>query len=325
MLCSLAVGSREGHLPSLVLSLFFCKMEQIVITLRDDVRQGRGAGPGTGKASRSPQTLLANVLVSLLWVHLLSRPTGPVPDLPWRQQGAGATVAGSSGRSLRRSQLFQPACALPHYSHFPNPHDLGSLPAGVGLPARVFSLPKGADLWFPLRVTSGREGLAPREGGEMTQLFPQPCGAGSTVHSSMGAPGKGPARRPRCRGRLSGLVLLGASLAWPALPPQLSPLSFHSVPQQLPLPIPGPHSQLLFLLSFHIRHLGAPNLFPSSLLPCSEGSRGGMPPGWVAGCHMEDRRGSDLSRGSKWVGGLSELLDVPWASPRVLRERPWPG
>nr|XP_008530240.1 PREDICTED: POU domain, class 2, transcription factor 2 isoform X4 [Equus przewalskii] len=51
-----------------------------------------------------------------------------------------------------------------------------------------FPFRRGRTLWFPPWVTSGREGLAPREGGEMTQLFPQPCGAGSMVHSSMGAP-----------------------------------------------------------------------------------------------------------------------------------------
>lgn len=117
----------------------------------------------------------------------------------------------------------------------------------------------------------------------MAQSSPQPCGAGSMVHSSMGAPGKGPQhwqhRWARPAGRLR---------ARPAPPLQLSPLPFDSVPQQLPpLPILGSHLQLLFPLPFHISTGrggwgGAGGLPTSSRLLCCPVLRGlgeGMEPG----------------------------------------------
>ncbi|XP_006761147.1 PREDICTED: POU domain, class 2, transcription factor 2, partial [Myotis davidii] len=48
--------------------------------------------------------------------------------------------------------------------------------------------PPGADPAVSSRGDFRQRGLGPQRGREVTQLFPQPCGAGSTVHSSMGAP-----------------------------------------------------------------------------------------------------------------------------------------
>lgn len=114
-------------------------------------------------------------------------------------------------------------------------------------------------------MTSGSEGLAPREGGEMTQLFPQPCGAGSMVHSSMGAPGKGLGRT----GSTQGFVL-----ARPALPLWLL-LRSVTLPQQLPLSpscVPTPSSSVPSPLASALGGFGP--LLSSSAAPCPGGSGG---------------------------------------------------
>lgn len=100
------------------------------------------------------------------------------------------------GGSSYGSQLLPPV--LCHTAPTSQTHTIwGLLPAGVGLWARVFSLLKEADPVVSSLGNFRQRGLGPpREGGEMTQLFPQPCGAGSMVHSSMGAPGKGPGPAP---------------------------------------------------------------------------------------------------------------------------------
>lgn len=272
-----------------------------MITSRDDARQVRGAGPGPGKASRSPPILLANVLVSLLRVHMLSRPPGLVPDRPGGGGGPGQLWRAPPQESALPARS-RSASLLP----LPHARDLGSLPAGVGLPARVFSLPKGADLWFPLRVTSGGEGLAPREGGQMTQLFPQPRGAGSSLHSSMGAPGKGPAPRPGARGR-SRVAPAGrvAGLACPSSSAVSSVLPL-CTPAASPFPSWVPTRSSLSPLLSHPTPGGSQPLLPCLCRPVLTAPGEGCTPGSVAGSPGEDRWGSDLSRGCTSVG---ESLD----------------
>lgn len=152
-------------------------------------------------------------------------------------------------------------------------------------------------------MTSGSESLAPREGGEMTQLFPQPCGAGSMVHSSMGAPGKGPGRTGST---------LGFVLARPALPLRLLLCSLTLCLSSCPFPHPAspPPAPLSPPLSH--QPWGASALFSSSAAPCPEGSGGG---GWsqvlVSCSHTQDQRVGD-------VGDPGRGLPGGWTSVYAL-------
>ena len=148
-------------------------------------------------------------------------------------------------------------------------------------------------------MTSGGEGLAPREGGEMTQSSPQPCGAGSMVHSSMGAPGKGPEHT----GSTVGLVLpagcrpaLTFLFSWLLCPLTLYRSSCPLFPSWVPTSSSSFSSPFTSARGGGGRR-GASDLLSPSLLPCSEGSGGG---GWsqvlVASSYTEGR----------WVGDMSD-------------------
>ena len=104
-------------------------------------RQGLALGKARPK-------LLASVLVSCSGSTFSPRPTSPAPDVPagWRRRRAGRTSWGYSCRVSSSSlpARYLPPPPLPQHTHT---HNMiwGPLPAGVGLRARVFSLPKGAD------------------------------------------------------------------------------------------------------------------------------------------------------------------------------------
>lgn len=129
----------------------------------------------------------------------------------------------------------------------------------------------------------------------MTQLFPQPRGAGSAVRGSMGAPGK--ARAPRSVRAAPGLG--------PALPPRLCAFALDL--SSFPFPPRSPSSSL---------SLSPPtadtcprgDLFSPSLPPCSRGSGGGTQAGLGVGSSVEDPWVGDPSQGCRWVGRLSEEL-----------------
>lgn len=87
---------------------------------------------------------------------------GP-PSLPGPHALFQICPGGSRGLG-RWGRHFLGAPCPPH-PHFPYMLDLGSLPARVGLPAGVFSLPKGADPAVSSQGDFRRRGLGPREGG----------------------------------------------------------------------------------------------------------------------------------------------------------------
>lgn len=215
-------------------------------------------------------------------------PSLPGPHALFQIRPGGGTGLGrGGGRHLLGAPLGASSPSLPtppHDPHFPHILDLGSLPAGVGLPAGVFSLPKGADPAVSSQGDFRQRGLGPQRGREVTQLFPQPRGAGSTVHSSMGAPGKD-LRPAQSDGRLR--------RAGPALPFLLGCLLSLWTSAASPSH-PGPPCS-----SFG---------FSPSRPPCSEGSRGGTQAGLVVGSSGEDQGVGDRSQGCRWVGRLSELL-----------------
>lgn len=132
-------------------------------------RQGLALGKARPK-------LLASVLVPCSGSTFSPRPTSPAPDVP---AGGGGREAGrtSWGHSCRVSSssllaLYPPTPISPTHTHT---HNMiwGPLPAGVGLRARVFSLPKGADPVVSSLGDFRQRGLGPQRGrGDDTVVPP---------------------------------------------------------------------------------------------------------------------------------------------------------
>lgn len=201
---------------------------------------------------------------------------------------AGRTPRGHSCRVGSSSLLaLYPPTYFPN-THTHTQHDLGSA-AGWGGPSGTI-FPSGGGPWFPPWVTSGGEGLAPREGGGDDTVVPpalQGGQHGSLQHGGLQVRGWG------AQGSTLGFVL---GSACPSLS-GCSSIPLSSVPQQLPLSpscVPTPSSSVP-PLSSALGGFGP--LLSSSAAPCPGGSGGEGGARVLVPCsHAEDQR----------VGGLRD-------------------